>query len=83
MIIAAAVLAVALLPFAVMGDDLAGGELLGVTAMVTLGGLISSTLLNLFMLPAVCLRLAPVAPEPVAESIDELDWETKPMEVAV
>jgi Cu/Ag efflux pump CusA len=82
--IAAVVLAAALLPFAVMGDDLAGGELLSVAAMVTLGGLVSSTLLNLFVLPAVCLRLAPIAPAPdVSESLDELDWETRPMEVAV
>lgn len=82
-ITAAVVLAVALLPFALIGDDLAGGELVSAAAIVALGGLISSTLLNLFVLPAVVLRLTPTTPEPVSEEMDELDWETKPMEVAV
>jgi len=62
-ITAAAVAAVALVPFIVMGDT-AGNELLYTAASVLLVGLIAATLLNTLVLPAACLRFGPArAPE--------------------
>jgi Cu/Ag efflux pump CusA len=58
--VSAVVTAAALLPFIVIGD-VAGAELLHTAAAVILGGLITTTLVSLFVLPAACLRLGPVA----------------------
>ena len=47
--------AVALLPM-LIGGGIAGNEMLNPLAAVILGGLITSTLLNLFVVPALYLR---------------------------
>jgi Cu/Ag efflux pump CusA len=49
--------AAALLPFAVLGD-VAGNEITHSTAAVVLGGLVTSTVLSLFVLPALYLHAA-------------------------
>jgi Cu/Ag efflux pump CusA len=54
--------ALALLPLVVAGD-IAGHEIERPMALVILGGLITSTLLNLFVLPAAYLRFG-ASPEP-------------------
>jgi CzcA family heavy metal efflux pump len=60
--------AVAVLPFAIMGD-VAGLEIVHPMAIVILGGLVTSTLLSLFLLPALYLRFgAGARPEPVTET---------------
>jgi predicted RND superfamily exporter protein len=65
---AAVATAVAVLPFAVMGD-VAGLEIVHPMAIVILGGLVTSTLVSLFLLPALYLRFgAGAQPEPVAET---------------
>lgn len=51
------VVAVALLPLVVVGD-LPGTEIVGPIAVVILGGLITSALVNLFVVPALYLRYA-------------------------
>ena len=56
-------LAAALVPFVVMGG-VEGNELTRVAAAVMLGGLLSATLINVVLLPALCLSLGPI--EPVA-----------------
>jgi Cu/Ag efflux pump CusA len=48
-------MALALLPFAIAGN-IPGNELLGAIAVVVLGGLVTTTLLNLFLMPALYLR---------------------------
>ncbi len=50
----------ALLPI-IVGGDLPGHEIERPLAVVVLGGVISSLLLNLFVLPALCLRYGTVA----------------------
>jgi multidrug efflux pump subunit AcrB len=64
--------AVALVPFVVMGG-VEGNELTRVASAVMLGGLASSTLLNVVLLPAICLSLGPtepvVADEPQPEAL--------------
>jgi Cu/Ag efflux pump CusA len=60
-ITAAAVAAVALLPFILMGD-VAGNELLHTAAAVILAGLIAATLVNTLVLPAACLAFGPACP---------------------
>jgi Cu/Ag efflux pump CusA len=52
----ALVTAAALAPFAVLGD-IAGNEITHSTAAVVLGGLVTSTVLSLFVLPALYLHL--------------------------
>jgi Cu/Ag efflux pump CusA len=52
--------ALALAPFAVLGD-VAGNEITHSTAAVVLGGLCTSTVLSVLILPALYLRLAPGA----------------------
>ena len=65
--VAAATAAVAL-PFVVMGD-IAGLEIVNPMAIVILGGLITTTLLSLFVLPALYLSFgAGAGPEPDAET---------------
>jgi CzcA family heavy metal efflux pump len=51
----------ALLPIALSGDR-PGGEIDGPMAVVILGGLVSSTTLNLLLLPVLCLRFGAFAP---------------------
>jgi Cu/Ag efflux pump CusA len=57
-----------LLPFTVRGD-VAGMELLRPIALVVLGGLVTCTLVTLFLLPALYVRLPsrhhPGPPEPL------------------
>jgi CzcA family heavy metal efflux pump len=55
--------AAALVPFVLLGS-VAGTEVLHPLAVVVLGGLVTSTLLTLLVLPALYLRLAPASPEP-------------------
>jgi Cu/Ag efflux pump CusA len=60
--------AAAVLPFVIMGD-IAGLEIVNPMAIVMLGGLITSTLLGLFVLPVLYLRFgAGAQPEPEAET---------------
>jgi CzcA family heavy metal efflux pump len=60
--------AAAVLPFVIMGN-VAGLEIVNPMAIVLLGGLITSTLLSLFVLPVLYLRFgAGAQPEPVAET---------------
>jgi Cu/Ag efflux pump CusA len=58
LLVATVAIAVAVLPFVVFGS-LAGEEILHPLAVVVLGGLVTSTLLTLFVLPALYLRVAP------------------------
>jgi hypothetical protein len=53
----------ALLPFAVSGN-IPGQEILHPMAIVILGGLVTSTVLNLFIVPSLYLRFAPKGSEP-------------------
>jgi hypothetical protein len=60
--------AAAVLPFVIMGN-VAGLEIVNPMAIVLLGGLITSTLLGLFVLPVLYLRFgAGAQPEPMAET---------------
>jgi Cu/Ag efflux pump CusA len=60
--------AAAVLPFVIMGN-VAGLEIVNPMAIVILGGLVTSTLLSLFLLPALYLRFgAGAQPEPVPET---------------
>jgi Cu/Ag efflux pump CusA len=67
----AAVCAVGLLPFVVMGD-VAGNELIHTAAAVILGGLVTSMILNLLLVPAMCLRLGPSGPILSGDPLEEL-----------
>ena len=63
----ASAVALVALPFVVMGD-VAGLEIVHPMAIVLLGGLVTTTLLALFVLPALYLRFGAAAqPEPAAE----------------
>jgi Cu/Ag efflux pump CusA len=70
-LLTASVLAAAVLPFAILGNS-AGVEILHPFAVVVLGGLVSSTVISLFVLPASYLRLAPaiVHDEPAEPAAD-------------
>jgi Cu/Ag efflux pump CusA len=58
----------AVLPFVIMGN-VAGLEIVNPMAIVLLGGLLTTTLLSLFVLPVLYLRFgAGAQPEPVAET---------------
>ena len=59
-------IALVALPFAVMGS-VAGLEIVHTTALVLLGGLVTSTLLALFVLPALYLRVARTRPPAAAD----------------
>jgi len=60
--------AAAVLPFVIMGN-IAGLEIVNPMAIVLLGGLITSTLLSLFVLPVLYLSFgAGAQPEPIAET---------------
>ncbi len=58
----------ALLPFAV-GGNIAGLELGHPMAVVVLAGLVSATVLNLFVIPAVYMRHGGARPEPEASNL--------------
>jgi Cu/Ag efflux pump CusA len=78
-VLTALVLAAAMAPFAALGD-IAGNEITHSSAAVVLGGLVSSTVLSLFVLPALYLHLARhrvarserVAPERARPDLDVL-----------
>jgi Cu/Ag efflux pump CusA len=57
-VLTAVAVAAVLLPFALLGD-VAGNEITHSTAAVVIGGLVTSTVLTLFVLPALCLHFAP------------------------
>jgi hypothetical protein len=60
--------AAAVLPFVILGD-VAGLEIVNPMAIVMLGGLLTTTLLSLFLLPALYLSFgAGAQPEPVADT---------------
>jgi CzcA family heavy metal efflux pump len=59
--------ALALLPI-IVGGDRPGHEIEHPMAVVIFGGLVTSTLLNLFVLPPLYLRYGAVAPKPAAEA---------------
>ena len=68
MLTVAVATAAAVLPFVIMGD-VAGLEIINPMAIVILGGLVTSTLLGLFLLPALYLSFgAGAQPEPLAET---------------
>jgi len=78
----ALVTAAALLPFAVLGD-VAGNEITHSTAVVVLGGLVTSTALTLLVLPALYLRLvtspkAALAPRAERDAAAEPDFDLQP-----
>jgi hypothetical protein len=64
-------LAALALPFAVMGSQ-PGLEIVHPMALVLLGGLVTSTLVALFVLPAAVIRFAGEAPPPLAPEDDLL-----------
>ena len=68
-LIAAAATAAAVLPFVFLGNR-PGFEIVRPMAVVVVGGLVTTSLLTLFVLPALYLRLAPGARARAAE--DEL-----------
>ncbi|HEY8631920.1 MAG TPA: efflux RND transporter permease subunit, partial [Candidatus Limnocylindrales bacterium] len=55
---AAVAIGLAVLPFVILGDR-AGLEMAHPMALVILGGLITSTLINLFVIPVLYLRSGP------------------------
>jgi CzcA family heavy metal efflux pump len=65
----AAITALGLAPLAV-GLDRPGQEIEGPMAVTVLGGLLSSTLLNLLVLPALARRFVRVAPDSSAQDVD-------------
>jgi hypothetical protein len=69
----------AVLPFVILGN-VAGLEIVNPMAIVMLGGLITSTLLALFVLPVLYLRFgAGAEPEPVAETPEPSGVATEPV----
>jgi CzcA family heavy metal efflux pump len=62
-LITALAVGLALLPFAVSGN-IPGQEILHPMAIVILGGLVTSTVLNLFIVPSLYLRFAPQGSQP-------------------
>lgn len=61
--------AATLIPFVVIGD-VAGNEITHTTAAVMLGGLLTATLVNQVLVPAMCLAFGPTAPIAVEEHED-------------
>jgi len=68
-LLTAAATALVLLPFAIRGD-VAGLEIVHPMAVVVLGGLVTSTLLALFVLPALYLRFADLRAVSLAPELD-------------
>jgi CzcA family heavy metal efflux pump len=72
--------AAAVLPFVIMGN-VAGLEIVNPMAIVILGGLLTSTLLSLFVLPVLYLRFgAGAQPEPLAETPGPFSEVAKPVD---
>jgi CzcA family heavy metal efflux pump len=71
----------ALVPLAVAGS-LPGHEIEHPMAIVILGGLVTSTLLNLFVLPSLYLRFAKPLPRPAAEATEPQAPEPTPAPTA-
>ena len=69
-LLTAAITGVALLPFVLFGD-IAGLEIVHPMAVVILGGLVTATLINLFVVPGMYLRFM-TNPQPVDEGEVEL-----------
>jgi Cu/Ag efflux pump CusA len=69
--------AATMIPFVVMGD-VAGNEITHAAAAVILGGLVTATLLNQVLVPAMCLAIGPTAPIAVEEPEDIVDPTTLP-----
>jgi Cu/Ag efflux pump CusA len=69
--------AATLVPFVVMGD-VAGNEITHTAAAVILGGLLTATLLNQVLVPAMCLALGPTAPIGAVQEEDVDDSTTVP-----
>lgn len=68
-VVATIVIGLMLLPFALSGD-LAGQEIVGPMATATIGGVVASALLNLFVVPVLYLKFGPTgAPEAVTSEI--------------
>ncbi len=61
-----------MIPFVAMGD-VAGNELTHTAAAVMLGGLLTATLLNQFLVPAMCLALGPRTPIEQPEPEEAVD----------
>ncbi len=61
--------ALALIPFLV-GGNMTGGEIVRPMAVVIMGGLVTATLLNLFVVPALYLRWPSTLPAPVESQSD-------------
>ncbi|MFN2490229.1 MAG: efflux RND transporter permease subunit [Actinomycetota bacterium] len=70
----ASALTLLLLPLVVLGD-VAGLEILHPMAIVVLGGLVTSTLLSLFVLPVLYLRFGTAEPGPRPEDELVYGWE--------
>jgi CzcA family heavy metal efflux pump len=66
-LLTALVTGLALVPLAVAGNQ-PGFEVVQPLAIVILGGLVTSTLLSLFVVPALYLRFAPAGPTPVVHT---------------
>jgi Cu/Ag efflux pump CusA len=72
--------AAVVLPFVIMGN-IAGLEIVNPMAIVMLGGLLTSTLLSLFVLPVLYLRFgAGAQPEPLAETPGPFSEAAKPVD---
>jgi CzcA family heavy metal efflux pump len=71
MVITASATAVAMVPFVVLGAR-PGYEIVRPMAVVILGGLVTATLLSLFVLPALYLRFGVGTPDPIAPEDDLL-----------
>jgi CzcA family heavy metal efflux pump len=72
--------AAAVLPFVIMGD-VAGLEIVNPMAIVILGGLLTSTLVSIFVLPALYLRFgAGAQPELVAETPEPYSAAAEPVD---
>jgi Cu/Ag efflux pump CusA len=71
----------ALVPL-VMSGEIPGAEIEYPMAIVILGGLVTSTLLNLFVLPSLYLRFAKPLPRPAAEATEPQAPEPTPAPTA-
>jgi Cu/Ag efflux pump CusA len=70
----AVVIAAVMLPFAAMGD-VGGNELTRTAAAVVLGGLLSTLVLNLLLLPALYLAIRPPSAPALGDPLEELAHE--------
>jgi len=65
----------ALAPFALAGQ-VAGNEITAPLASTAIGGLVSATLLTLFVIPAICARVGPS--QPAAPALEEPERPREP-----